>query len=391
MPMMMRAAGPPGDLLPVTLADPVCASPAARRLRARCGGVGRELLKQVLNMKERANVLAVADSREIILSAGAQHDDVLAPEAVEGIIAAKESRSGLSSVGGDVNVLPLDAGLRSLLSAAPPSCTVLADCTATDSVNPYIASALEHGYGVALANKKPVTSDQAFFDSCMAYKSQFRWESTCGAGTPFISSLHRLCVARDTIHKVSGAFSGTLGYVMSGLEAGQAFSEVVAEAKGLGYTEPDPRDDLNGMDVARKALILARMQGWKLELADVEVESLFPESMSPENMSLEEFMATGLPALDAKFQGLVEAAKAKGCALRYAATVENGTCKVGPVEAPKDSALGSLQGTGNIMEVTSDIYTSPLVITGAGAGVECTAMGVLADVMNIHDGSQWGA
>eukprot|EP00854_Cymbomonas_tetramitiformis_P019898 gene19898-23804_t len=203
---------------------------------------------------------------------------------------------------------------------------------------------------------------------------------------PLIATVTRLVRSGDKISKMAGALSGTLGYVMSGLEDGKAFSQVVREAKAAGYTEPDPRDDLSGTDVARKALILARLQGWRLELADVTVESLFPTEMGPDSMPLNNFMNEGLLALDAPIAKRVEEAAASDGALRYAATVQDGKCTVGLVVVPKQSALGQLRGTDNLLEVCSGCYNpNPLVLQGRGAGTETTASGILADILELDD------
>ncbi len=143
----------------------------------------------------------------------------------------------------------------------------------------------------------------------------------------------------DEVQRIAGTFSGTLGYVMTGLQAGRPFSEIVREAHGLGYTEPDPRDDLGGVDVARKALILARGLGWRLDLDDVAVQGLYPAEL--DSLSVSEFMAA-LPQLDEGFAARVAEAQAQGKVLRYAALVENGVCTVGPTTVSEASPLGRL-------------------------------------------------
>merc|ERR1711972_1073986 len=182
--------------------------------------------------------------------------------------------------------------------------------------------------------------------------------------------------------------SGTLGYVMSGLQSGRSFSEVVLKAKELGYTEPDPRDDLGGVDVARKALILARTLGMRLEMSDVKVEALYPDSLA--KLSVPDFLKS-LPTLDKSFGEKVAAARKQGKVLRYAGSVrppskENprGSLTVGLVEVPADSPLGSLQGSDNLVEVHTGWYAStPLVLRGAGAGNGTTAAGVLSDMVEL--------
>ena len=158
-------------------------------------------------------------------------------------------------------------------------------------------------------------------------------------------------------------------------------STQVLEAKEKGYTEPDPRDDLGGVDVARKALILARGLGWRLELSDVNVEPLYPPELA--SLTVDDFMAK-LPSLDDDFAKRATEAKARGEALRYAATVENGKLTVGLVSVSTSSPLGSLSGTDNLVEYYTTWYDpSPLVVRGAGAGAGATAAGALADMVEL--------
>jgi aspartokinase/homoserine dehydrogenase 1 len=242
--------------------------------------------------------------------------------------------------------------------------------------------ALERGCQVVLANKKPLTVVQDIYDGISRAPSKARWETTVGAGLPVIATLNRLVASGDGIERVAGSFSGTLGYLMTGLEEGRSFSETVAEAYRLGYTEPDPRDDLGGVDVARKALILARGMGWRVEMEEVEVRGLYPERMA--GLSVDEFLEA-LPALNEEYRRQVEEAAADGKVLRYAATLSEGACSVGPTAVAKDSPLGRLTGTDNLVELYSRWYSpNPLVIQGRGAGVEATAAGVLSDVVELR-------
>lgn len=287
------------------------------------------------------------------------------------------------------------ADLAGILDIAGRSGTVVVDCTATDATVPALLFALERRYKLVLANKKPLTGDQEVYDRLTSAgvtgagagstplrgSGRTRWETTVGAGLPVIVTLNRLLASGDEIQRVAGAFSGTLGYVMTGLQAGRAFSEIVREAHRLGYTEPDPRDDLGGVDVARKALILARGMGMRLELADVQVSGLYPANMG--GLSVAEFMDQ-LPALDAGFRSQVEQAEAAGKVLRYAATVEAGRCAVGPVQVERTSPLGRLTGADNLVEFTTCWYTpNPLVVQGRGAGADATAAGVLSDIVEL--------
>ncbi|KAJ6790645.1 uncharacterized protein M6B38_174385 [Iris pallida] len=215
---------------------------------------------------------------------------------------------------------------------------------------------------------------------------RIRFESTVGAGLPVIASVTRVLASGDPITHITGSLSGTLGYVMSEVEDGKLFSEVVLAAKSLGYTEPDPRDDLSGMDVARKALILARLLGQRINLSDIQVESLYPDELGPNSMSTEAFLESGLSSLDKDVDERVRSASSKGNVLRYVCVIEGPRCQVGLKELPKDSPLGRLRGSDNVVEIYSRCYkNSPLVIQGAGAGNDTTAAGVLADIVDLQD------
>lgn len=172
------------------------------------------------------------------------------------------------------------------------------DCSASSETIGILTKVVDFGCCAVLANKKPLTSSLEDYEKLFSHPRRIRHESTVGAGLPVIASINRILTSGDPIHRIIGSFSGTLGYVMSEVEGGKPLSEVVRAAKGLGYTEPDPRDDLGGMDVARKALILARLLGWRINLDSIKVESLYPDEMGPDKMSVEDFLSSGLPSLD---------------------------------------------------------------------------------------------
>nr|AFK39931.1 unknown [Medicago truncatula] len=173
---------------------------------------------------------------------------------------------------------------------------------------------------------------------------------------------------------------------MSEVEDGKPLSQVVRAAKSLGYTEPDPRDDLGGMDVARKALILARILGRRINMDSIQIESLYPKEMGPDVMTDDDFLSCGLLLLDKDIQERVEKAASNGNVLRYVCVIEGPRCEVGIQELPKNSALGRLRGSDNVLEVYTRCYSNqPLVIQGAGAGNDTTAAGVLADIVDIQD------
>jgi len=378
------------------------------------GGVGRALLKQILKHRElhakqygiTLQLAAICDS------SGAISDPAsgLSDETVSAALAWKEAGKRLAD---HVDGRALDAGIESVVDAAigvANGTPVVVDCTATDATLSALLHARQSGCKIVLANKIPLTSSQGAYDRLTRAGSttsassgekegeqdaihsdpinlapinlaQSRWETTVGAGLPVIATLNRLVASGDEVTHMAGTFSGTLGYVMTGLQEGKLLSEIVREAYDLGYTEPDPRDDLGGVDVARKALILARGLGWQLNMADVDVEGLYPPSM--DSLSVDEFLDS-LPDLDIDFAARVQQAADEGNVLRFAATVTDGTCVVKPTVVSAESPLGRLGGTDNLIEFTTAWYNpNPLVIQGRGAGVDATAAGVLSDIIEL--------
>lgn len=360
------------------------------------GGVGSALLRQIVEQRSyhalqyglRLEVVAVCDSDGAVLEPSGGLED----EVVQEIIAAKAAGQRLAQhpAGG------AQSDLAGIVDIAGRSGTVVVDCTATEATVPALLFARDQHYKIALANKKPLTIDQEVYDRLTSaggtngqgeggapvrQLAHTRWETTVGAGLPVIATLNRLMSSGDEVERITGTFSGTLGYVMTGLQEGKPLSAIVREAHSLGYTEPDPRDDLGGVDVARKALILARGLGWQLDLDDIEVQGLYPAAM--DGLTVAEFM-DALPQLDAEFAARVAAAQAGGQVLRFAAMVENGVCRVGPTTVAAASPLGSLSGTDNLVEFTTRWYNpNPLVIQGRGAGTDATAAGVLSDVIEL--------
>ena len=259
---------------------------------------------------------------------------------------------------------------------------ILVDVTAADGMETFLEAALRLGWGAVLSNKKPLVVPLPSYQRLMDTAGRrLRYEATVGAGLPVMATLRTLLDTGDEVQRIEGCFSGTLGYLCHCLQEEMSFSAGVREAKALGYTEPDPREDLGGMDVARKALILARMLGHELELADVEVEALFPAEMA--GLSVEEFMAT-LERLDGEYEQRVAAARGRGRVLRYVAEVEGGCCKVGWREVGQENLMAALRGPDNIVRFTTKRYKdNPLVIVGPGAGPQVTAGGVLGDILAI--------
>lgn len=342
------------------------------------------------------SVKAVCDSKCVVMTGSggvAELDDAV----LKRILLTKASKSCLSSLQSsglvdecNINTLRGDSISGNLSGHlehwSGSTGLIVVDCTASEETALVLSRAAEMGLCIVLANKKPLTSSLDVYDKLCKRQRRLRYESTVGAGLPVITALTRCLMAGDPIYRIIGALSGTLGYVMSGLQEGRPFSSVVQLAKSLGYTEPDPRDDLSGMDVARKALILARLMGWRINMGDLEVENLFPAEMEQTKMSIEQFLTEGLSSLDGKIDERVLSARLRGCVLRYVAVIGEGRCKVGIVEVPNDSPLGQLKGSDNLVEIYSRCYKeSPFVIQGAGAGNDTTACGVLADILDLQD------
>jgi aspartokinase/homoserine dehydrogenase 1 len=203
-----------------------------------------------------------------------------------------------------------------------------------------------------------------------------------GAGLPVINTMNDLLLSGDNVLSIEAVLSGTLNFIFSSFTEGKKFSDVVREAKAKGYTEPDPRDDLNGMDVARKILILSRETGLSMELADIKVENLVPEPCRGA-MSAEEFLNC-LAQYDETFEQLRRDAAAKGEKLRYMAVLDHGTVKIGLSSVGQSHPFYSLSGSDNIILLTTARYHErPMVIRGPGAGADVTAAGVFADIIRI--------
>jgi aspartokinase/homoserine dehydrogenase 1 len=216
-----------------------------------------------------------------------------------------------------------------------------------------------------------------------ASRTQFLYEATVGAGLPVIQTLKDLVETGDEIRSISGIFSGTLAYLFNLFDGSRAFSEIVREAKARGYTEPDPRDDLSGMDVARKAVILAREAGLSLELSDIAVESLAPAALA--KASVDEFLKR-LSDFDAPMVERVQQAKQSGKVLRYVAEIDvrAGTAAVRLQSFAPTHPFANISLTDNIVQfVTGRYCDNPLIVRGPGAGPAVTAAGIFADLLRL--------
>ncbi|HNR21699.1 MAG TPA: bifunctional aspartate kinase/homoserine dehydrogenase I [Steroidobacteraceae bacterium] len=263
---------------------------------------------------------------------------------------------------------------------------VIIDCSASAEVAAHYAAWLEAGIHIVTPNKKANSGELAYYRKLQAVRrasgAHYLYEATVGAGLPVIQTLRDLRDTGDTVHAIEGIFSGTLAYLFNVYDGSVPFSRIVADAKQRGYTEPDPRDDLSGTDVARKLIILGREIGLDLELRDVQVESLVPAGL--EQGTIEAFLQR-LSQSDAAMQERYQAARARGKVLRYVGRITAaGEASVGVVEVDANHAFANIALTDNIVRFATARYSAnPLIVQGPGAGPEVTAGGVFADLLRL--------
>jgi homoserine dehydrogenase len=347
------------------------------------GKVGRALVEQLL---DSAGVHAERDGIAFRVAAWCDRDGAVVDEKglwPETLRSALEAKQGGTPFARTEYGSP-QSDLTAVVDVAAQDGAIIVDVTASDATAPALRFAIERGYSAATANKAPLTGPQAVFDA-LTRSDRFRYESTVGSAVPVIEATLGLMRANDEIRSIQGALSGTLGFLFTGLQAGRPFSALVREAVARGYAEPDPRVDLGGLDVARKALILARTIGWQMELLDVKVESLVPYDLA--GLPLEAFLER-MDELDEEFAEQAGEAAANGATLRYAAELKDGRATVGIQNAPLDSALGLLKGNDNLVTYHTRYYPdTPLVLQGRGAGVDAAAAGVHADIVTLAKAS----
>ena len=340
------------------------------------GLVGGALLDQLASQVERLRrdlnldlrVRAIAGSRTMRLSAGA--------------IDLGGWRDAFAAGGDPVD---LDAFAEHVHADHLPHAVII-DCSASTAVAARYAHWLSEGIHVVTPNKKANSAAHGEFERIREARritgAHYLYEATVGAGLPVIQTLRDLRETGDEIRRIEGIFSGTLAYLFNTWDGSQSFSSVVRQAKALGYTEPDPRDDLSGMDVARKLIILGREMGLRLEMADVEVESLVPAALA--NCGIDEFVDR-LPEFDEPMLARLEAARARGQVLRYVGSVGvDGRAQVGVVELPGSHPFANIALTDNIVRFQTARYDrNPLIVQGPGAGPAVTAAGVFADLLRV--------
>jgi len=343
------------------------------------GRIGRELARQLDSETGRGGVrvVGVIDRSGFVFDA-----DGLTGSRLDALSGGKESGIPLADGPSGVRATASEAlaSIRQLSLSRP----ILVDLTASDTTAE-LEEGIAAGMDLVLANKRPLAdrrdATRGLARHAAAHGRRILHEATVGAGLPLLDTISKLQESGDEVLAIEGCPSGTLGYLFGEIGRGTPFSTALRAAMELGYTEPDPREDLSGMDVARKALILAQQLGYEGTLDKVEVESLVPAGLR--TVTGAEFLAR-IGELDPVWRDRVAEAQASGRVLRYRATVTAESVRVGLVAVDLSSSFAMLTGTDNQFAITTTRYrTNPIVITGPGAGVAVTAAGVLNDVLKL--------
>jgi bifunctional aspartokinase / homoserine dehydrogenase 1 len=338
-----------------------------------CGVVGSELLAQFQRQQEflqqrnvKLKVYGIANSKTLLLD--------------EKGIDLSQWQQQMQQAKGQFSVADLSRFAQEQHLTNP----VLIDCSSAEPVANLYVDFLKAGFHVVTPNKKANTGSLEYYHQlrqvAQQHRRRFLYETTVGAGLPVIDTLQGLFNAGDQLVAFEGILSGSLSYIFGLLEQGQSLSDVTTKARELGFTEPDPRDDLSGMDVARKLLIMARESGLMLNLADVEVEGVLPNDFAP-GTDVPTFMQK-LPELNQQFAERIAQAKAKGQVLRYIGEISEGRCKVAIKALDLDHPLAKVKDGENALAIHTRYYQPiPFVLRGYGAGAAVTAAGVFSDVM----------
>ena len=315
------------------------------------GGVGNELMKQIKTFdKPNLHIAGFCNSKKYTF---------------------EDSLSDLSQ-GKDLNFKEITQKLQDDYNGE----VIIADCTSSENVVDNYIEWASLGFHIVTPNKKANTRELKFYKNLKNQNIKYYYETTVGAGLPVINSLQSLIETGDSIIEVEAVLSGTLSYIFNNLKT-EKFSDIVNQAYNAGYTEPDPRDDLSGMDVARKALIISREMGLSFELSDITIESLFPQELN--NLSIPDFL-NEISKKDDEISKL----KKENNKLAYIANISTKGININLKNVDASNPFYSLSGTDNMVVIKSNRYNNnPLVIKGPGAGVEVTAAGVFADIIRI--------
>ena len=339
------------------------------------GNVGSKLLEQIQKQQEylkenlllRIRVIAISNSRTMVL--GNENLDLKNWKS--------EIEKGQSA---DVNKFFEHAKSLNLRNS------IFVDNTASTSIAYEYERYLNNNIGVVTCNKIACADTLGNYmnlkKSSRKYGSPFLFETNVGAGLPIIDTLNNLIASGDQVLKIQAVLSGSLNFIFNNFKEGTNFRDVVIEAQTEGYTEPDPKIDLSGIDVARKILILARESGLKIELDDIENVPFLPHECleTPDNETFFE----SLTKHKEHFESLLTQARSKNSRLKYVAQLENGKAKVGLQEIPEGHDFYNLEGSDNIILFYTNRYLDqPLIVKGAGAGAEVTASGIFADIIRI--------
>ncbi len=339
------------------------------------GQVGRQFLLQLDKLRERHPDRAAALRLRAVATSRFQ---LLAPGGLDPVAAL----AALGTGGGPPDLPALVAFARDLGARHP----VIVDCTSSQDLADAYPAFAAAGFHLVSASKKansgPMPAYLALRAALAAGNRRFRYETNVGAGLPIIGPLRALQHGGDRILRLEGVLSGTLSFLFGRLEDDVPLSRAVREARDAGFTEPDPREDLSGLDVARKALILHREMGGTLELEAIPVEGALPPEVDARG-TVEAFLER-LAAFDAPVAARMRALKAEGRTLRYLATITPEGCRVGPVPVPLAHPLAAVRDGENALCFHTEAYDPhPMVVRGYGAGAAVTAAGVLADVLRI--------
>ena len=271
-------------------------------------------------------------------------------------------------------------GAMELTNAALVDCTV--GPTVVDAYPAFIDANLHIITPNKWANALPWPRYATLMEALAARKRHFLFEANVGAGLPIVSTLRDLIASGDEIVRIEGILSGTLSYLFNTFDGSVPFSSLVRDAHRMGFTEPDPREDLSGQDVARKLLILGRQIGLKMDLGEVEVDSLVPKPLARGKYTSR--FLTSFARHDAEMAARVERARSRGAVLRYVGTLEKGRARAGLKEFPRQHPVASAKGSDNVIAFTTKRYArTPLVVQGPGAGADVTAMGVFSDILKL--------